>query len=61
MFNKSLEKLDYQFIGFFAVLGLLYISIMSKTDIITGALGTLLIMMGRHLYRNSLDKTENKG
>ncbi len=58
MFNKPLTKLDYQYLGFFAVLGLFAISIYSKTDLITGALTTLVIMMGRHLYRNSTNGKE---
>ena len=56
---KPLTQLDYQYIGFFAVLCLFALSIYSKTDLITGAMTTLIIMMGRHLYRNS-NKEDNK-
>jgi len=49
----KLTQLDYQYLGFFAVLCLFALSIHTKTDLITGAMTTLVIMIGRHLYRNS--------
>ena len=59
MFNKSLNQLDYQFIGFFLVIGLCAINISLKTDIITGFLSGIGMMMGRHLYRNSNNQKNN--
>ena len=56
IFDQPLKQLDYQYLGFFAVLGLFAFSIYSGADLVTGALGTLVIMMGRHLYRNSIKK-----
>jgi len=53
MFNQPLRELDYQYLGLFAILCLVAISIYLRTDFITGFLTATGVAMVRHLYRNS--------
>lgn len=48
-----LKPIDLKFLGFFLLIILEIISLINGVDILSGALGTLLIMMGRDLYRSS--------